>query len=116
MRKLKRVKKFSLKKDQRKALFKILAYHLIMNGKIKTTTPKAKYLKQIMEKLISKAKKGDLASLRYLIKKLPKKSAYKLFYEIAPKYQDRTGGYLRVIKLPFRRIKDNAELAIIEFV
>lgn len=116
MRKLKKGKKFGLKKDQRKALLRILAHHLIINQKIKTTTERAKILKQLMERLISKAKKGDLATLRYLLGRLPKKSAYKLFYEIAPKYQDRTGGYLRVLKLPFRRIKDNVELSLIEFV
>jgi len=115
MRKLKKGKKFGLKRDKRKALFKIMAHHLIMNEKIKTTTQKAKALKSFMERLISKAKKGDLSSLRYLLSKLPKKSAYKLFYDIAPKYKEREGGYLRVVKLPFNRLKDNAELALIEF-
>jgi large subunit ribosomal protein L17 len=111
-----RKKIFHRKKDQRKALFKILAHHLIMQEKIKTTKERAKFLKSIIERLISKAKKQDLSSLRYLLQRLPKKSAYKAFYELAPRYKDRTGGYIRVIKLPFRRIKDNAEMAIIEFV
>lgn len=116
MRKLKKGKKFGLKRDQRRALLKIMAHHLIMNQKIKTTTARAKALKQFIERLVSKAKKGDLASLRYLLARLPKKSAYKLFYDLAPKYQERTGGYVRIIKLPFKRIKDNAELSLIEFV
>lgn len=107
---------FHRKRDQRKALFKILAHHLIMNEKIKTTHERAKVLKSIIERFISKAKKQDLSTLRYLLERLPKRSAYKLFYEIAPKYQDRTGGYVRIIKLPFRRIKDNAKISLIEFV
>jgi len=116
MRHLSKVKKFHRKRDQRRALFKILAHHLIMNEKIKTTTERAKYLRRIIEKLITIAKKQDLASLRRLLSKLPKKSAYKLFYEIAPRYLERNGGYTRVIKLPLRRKGDGAELSIIEFV
>lgn len=116
MRHLKKTKKFGLKKDQREALFRILEHHLIMYGRIKTTTTRAKYLKRKVDKLVTIAKKHDLASLRRLLSKLPKKSAYKLFYEIAPKYQKRKGGYTRVIKLPFRRLKDAAELSYIEFV
>ncbi len=116
MRKLKKTKKFGLKKDQRKALFKILAHNLIIRERIKTTTQRAKYLKSLIERLISKAKGGELKDLRYLLERLPKKSAYKLFYDIAPRYRERNGGYVRVIKLPFNRLKDNAELSIIEFV
>jgi large subunit ribosomal protein L17 len=116
MRHLKKTKKFSLKRDQRKALFRNLAHNLIMNNRIKTTTERAKYLKRFVEKLVTIAKKQDLNSLRRLLSKLPKKSAYKLFYEIAPKYKERRGGYTRVVRLPFRRIKDSAELSYIEFV
>lgn len=116
MRHLNKVKKFHRKKDQREALFRILAHHLIMNGRIKTTTERAKYLRRIIEKFITIAKKQNLAALRRLLAKLPKKSAYKLYYEIAPKYLDRNGGYTRVIKLPLRRKGDNAELSFIEFV
>lgn len=110
-------KKFHRKRDQRKALLKNLAHHLIMNERIKTTHQRAKVLKKLLERLVSKAnKKRDLSGLRYLLEKLPKKSAYKLFYEISPRYQDRTGGYLRIVKLPFKRIKDNAEISLIEFL
>lgn len=116
MRHLSKVKKFHRKKDQREALFKILAHHLIMNGRIKTTTERAKYLRRIVEKLITLAKKQNLTALRKLIARLPKKSAYKLYYKIAPKYMDRNGGYTRIIKLPLRRKGDNAELSLIEFV
>lgn len=116
MRHLSKVKKFHRKKDQRKALFRNLAHHLIMHERIKTTTEKAKYLKRIVEKLITIAKKQNLPALRRLLSKLPKKSAYKLFYEIAPKYLERNGGYTRIVKLPIRRKGDNAELSFIEFV
>ncbi len=109
-------KRFHRQRDQRRALFRILLHHLIMNEKIKTTDERAKYLKAKIERLLSKAKKGELAQLRYLLKHLPKKSAYKLFYELAPRYQERTGGYVRIIKLPFRRLKDNAKISLIEFV
>jgi len=109
-------KKFHRKRDQRKALFKILAHNLIMNEKIKTTHQRAKYLKSIVERLISKAKKQNLSSLRYILERLPKKSAYKVFYELAPRYKERNGGYVRIIKLPFKRIKDNAKMSLIEFV
>ncbi len=116
MRHLKKTKKFGLKKDLRSALFRNLMHHLIMYGRIKTTTERAKYLRPKIEKLITKAKKQNLAALRYLLTKLPKKSAYKLFYEIAPRYLERKGGYTRVIKLPFKRVKDSADLSYIEFV
>lgn len=109
-------KKFHRKRDQRKALFKILMHHLIMNEKIKTTHQRAKVLKPMIERLISKAKKGELAQLRYVLERLPKKSAYKLFYEITPRYKERNGGYVRIIKLPLRRVKDNTQMSLIEFV
>jgi large subunit ribosomal protein L17 len=116
MKHLVKVKKFHRKRDQRKALFKTLAHNLIMKGRIKTTTARAKYLRRIVEKLITIAKRQDLHSLRLLISRLNKKAAYKLFYEIAPKYKERNGGYLRIVKIPFRRKKDGAELSFIEFV
>ncbi|GIW67355.1 MAG: 50S ribosomal protein L17 [Candidatus Parcubacteria bacterium] len=109
-------KKFHRKRDQRRALMKILAHHLVMNEKIETTHQRAKVLKSLIERLISKAKKQDLSSLRYLLERLPKKSAYKVFYELAPRYKERTGGYVRVLKLPFLRKKDSAQKSIIEFV
>lgn len=116
MKHLSKVKKFHRKKDLRKALFRNLMHHLIMHERIKTTTERAKYLRRMIEKLITIAKKQNLAALRRLLAKLPKKSAYKLYYEIAPRYLERNGGYTRVIKLPIRRKGDNAELSIIEFV
>jgi large subunit ribosomal protein L17 len=109
-------KKFHRQRDQRKALLKILAHNLIMKEKIKTTHQRAKFLKSAVERLVSKAKKQDLSSLRYLLERLPKKSAYKVFYELAPKYKERNGGYVRIVKLPLKRIKDNAQMSLIEFI
>ena len=115
MRKLKRVKKLKRNIDQRRALLRNLAYSLIMNGRIVTTTPKAKALKSYLEKLVTMAKKQTLASYRGLLKKIPHKSAHKLFYDLALKAKDRKGGYLRVVKSPIK--KTNAsQMSIIEWV
>ena len=116
MRHLKKGRKFHRKKGQRKAFLKSLAGNLILKGKISTTEARAKEMKSFVEKLITLAKKQNLASLRLLISRLNKKPAQKLFYEIAPKYKDGRGGYVRVIKSATRRKNDAAKMAIIEFV
>ena len=86
------------------------------NGKIKTTTARAKELRPLVERLVSLAKKQNLAGLRLLLSKLPVSSANKLYYEIAPRYKERVGGYLRILKSAARRKRDAAKQAIIEFV
>lgn len=116
MKHLKKARKFHRKKGQRNALLKTLAGNLIMAEKITTTEAKAKEIKSTVEKLTTIAKKQKLADLRLLISRLPKKSAQKLFYEIAPKYVDKRGGYLRIIKSVLRRKKDGSKMAVIEFV
>lgn len=110
-------RKFGRDKNQRKALLSSLALNLIVRGKIKTTEPKAKELRPFIEKLITKAKKGDLATRRVVIAKLSNRSkeVKKLFEVIAPKYIDQKGGYTRVLKLGARK-SDGAEMAVIEFV
>ena len=115
MRHLKKTKKFHRKKGQRKALFKSLLNNLILKEKILTTEAKAKALKSMTEKLITIAKRQNLAALKILLSRLPKKSAFKLYHEIAPRYLNRQGGYLRVIKA-MRRKKDGSRTAVIEFV
>ena len=94
-----------------------LALNLIVRGKIKTTEPKAKELRPFMEKLVTRAKTGSLATRRLIIAKLSNRSSEvkKLFDVIAPKYKDRKGGYTRVLKLGARK-SDGAQMAIIEFV
>jgi large subunit ribosomal protein L17 len=111
------VRKFGRDKSQKKALINSLALNLIVRGKIKTTEPKAKELRPFIEKLVTRAKKGDLATRRVIISKLMNRSTEvkKLFEVIAPKYADIKGGYTRVLKLGARK-SDGAKMAIIEFV
>ncbi|MDD3491837.1 MAG: 50S ribosomal protein L17 [Candidatus Pacebacteria bacterium] len=116
MKHLKKGRKFHRKRDQRKALLKSLAANLIIHEKIKTTLEKAKETKITVEKLITIAKKQDLVSLRNLKKKLPEKAANKLYYELAPLFANRKGGYTRIIKTSERRVRDAVSLVILEFV
>ena len=108
--------KFGREKDQRKALLKGLASSLVEHGRIETTLPKAKELRRYIEKLITKAKKGDLASRRQVISALNTRAiAYKLVDEIAPQLTNRTSGYTRIERTRLR-VGDGAQLAVIEFV
>ena len=115
MRKRKKGRKLSRKRDQRKALLKGLASALILNEKIKCTEARAKEARVLTEKLISRAKKGDLTSRRLLAKFLSPKLVKKLVEEIAPRYKERPGGYTHIIKLGPRK-PDGAKMAIIELV
>ena len=115
MKKQKKGRKLSREKDQRKALLKSLATALILKEKIKTTEAKAKEFSGLVEKLITRAKKGDLASIRLLNSFLSEKIVKKLITEIAPRYKERKGGYTRIIKLVPRK-SDGARMAIIELV
>jgi large subunit ribosomal protein L17 len=110
-------RKFGRDKTQRKALISSLVLNLIVRGKIKTTEPKAKELKPIMEKLITLAKKGDLNSRRIATARLANRSkeVKKLFEVIAPNYADKKGGYTRILKLGVRK-SDATKMAQIEFV
>jgi len=115
MKKLKKGRKFSRKRNQRRALLNSLVNSFLDKGKIKTTEAKAKEVLRFSEKLITLAKKGDLASRRILQTRLSGKAAKKLIEEIAPAYKERQGGYGRVIKLGQRKT-DGAKMAIIELV
>ena len=109
-------RKFSRETDQRRALIKGLASNLIDHTSIKTTLPKAKELVPYVEKLITKAKKGDLHNRRQVISKVATPaSANKLVDEIAPKLTGRTSGHLRIVKEESRR-GDNAPMARVSFV
>jgi large subunit ribosomal protein L17 len=108
--------KFGRERDQRRALLKSLSEALIINESIETTLPKAKAVKTYTEKLITKAKKGDLHNRRQVMSSLQTKStAYKLVDEIAPKLSGRQSGYLRVTKTVVRQ-GDRAQLAKVSFV
>jgi len=115
MKHLKAGRKFGRKRNQRKALLKILAGNLIEHGKIQTTEAKAKELRPFIEKMITRAKKGGLFSRRILISRIGVVATKKLMNEIALKYKERAGGYTRIIKTGFRK-DDASPLAIIEFV
>ncbi len=109
-------KKFGREKDQRRALLKGLADSLILREKIETTLTKAKEVVPYTEKLITKAKKGDLHSRRQIIADLSTlESAHKLVDEISPKLKNRTSGHLRIRKTSLRR-GDNAQMATVSFV
>lgn len=110
-------RKFGRVKNQRNALMKGLVLSLIAHGKIETTEAKAKELRPLMEKFITKANVGTLASRRIITSRIygRKAEASKLIDTIAPKYKDRKGGYTRITKLP-RRAGDASKMAIIEFV
>jgi large subunit ribosomal protein L17 len=115
MRKKSRGRKFNRERDQRKALLKSVAQALVLQEKITTTLAKAKEAAIYIEKKISYAKKGDLASRRMLSRYFMKKAVDKLITEIGPRYKARKGGYTRVMKLGPRK-SNAAEMAILEFV
>ncbi len=109
-------RKFHRERDQREALIESLAEALIIHESIETTLPKAKELVPYVEKLITKAKKGDLHNRRQIISKLQTiSSAHKLVDEIAPKLGGRVSGHLRIERTDLRR-GDNAQMARISFV
>ncbi len=110
------MRKFHRQRGERRLFFKSLAVNLIMKEKTETTVARAKEIRPLLERLISIAKKNNLANLRILFSKLPKKAAQKLFYDIAPRYKERSGGYLRITKGAKARKRDGAEMATIEFV
>src|SRR6476469_7078650 len=108
-------RKFNRETDQRTALVKGLADSLIKYESIETTLPKAKEVVPYVEKLITKAKKGDLHNRRQVIADLQTvESAHKLVDQIAPKLKGRTSGHLRIEKTRLRR-GDNTQMARVSF-
>ena len=111
-----RGRKLGRKRDQRRALLKGLATSLVMEESIETTLPKAKELVRYIEKLITKAKKGNLANRRAVIAGLSTQvAAVKLVDQIAPQLTGRTSGHVRVERTQLR-VGDGAQMAIVEFV
>ncbi len=109
-------RKFHRERDQRRALVKGLADSLVRDEAIETTLPKAKEIVPYVEKLITKAKKGDLHNRRQVLSGLQTvESAHKLVDQIAPKLQGRTSGHLRIEKTNLRR-GDNTQMARVSFV
>ena len=102
--------------EHRKALFANMAGSLIEHEQIKTTLPKAKELKRVVDKLITLGKRGDLHARRQAAAKLKQDMhVAKLFEVLGPRYADRPGGYVRVLKAGFR-YGDMAPMAIVELV
>lgn len=102
--------------DQRKALLRSLATELLRHGQIKTTKARAKALRAEVDHIITLAKDGSLAARRQALGYIyDKKIVHAVFAEAQERYQDRNGGYTRVVRT-LRRRGDNAEMAIIELV
>ncbi len=111
-----RGRKLNRTASHRKAMFANMSAALIKHEQIVTTLPKAKDLRPIVEKLITLGKRGDLHSRRQAIAQIRDEAqARKLFEVLGPRYKERQGGYLRIMKAGFR-YGDNAPMAVIEFV
>lgn len=116
MRHNKGYRRLSRNASQRRAMLRNMVTSLIDHGRITTTVTRAKELRCIADRMMTLAKRGDLASRRRALSYIMRKdSVYKLFDEMAAGYQERQGGYTRVLKVG-RRNGDAAPMAIIEFV
>lgn len=102
--------------SHRKAMFRNMAASLFEHEVIKTTVPKAKELRRVVEPLITRAKSDSVANRRLAFDRIRNRDMVtKLFNELGPRYEARPGGYLRILKCGFRR-GDNAPMAIVELV
>ncbi len=109
-------RRFNRTSEHRKMMMRNLATSLIEHGRLETTVEKAKELRQYVEPIITKARRGDLHARRLAARRITTQAALsRLFTEIGPRYADRPGGYTRVLKLGHRP-GDAAEMAIIELV
>ena len=102
--------------SHRKAMFQNMANSLFLHEAIKTTLPKAKELRRVVEPLITKAKSDSVANRRHVFAKLrDDEIVSKLFTELGPFYKDRPGGYIRILKAGFRT-GDKAPMAVVQLV
>jgi large subunit ribosomal protein L17 len=109
-------RRFGRSAEHRKAMFANMAAALIKHEQIVTTLPKAKDLRPVVEKLVTLGKRGDLHARRQAIAQMRDLAMVKKLFEvIGPRYQGRSGGYLRVLKAGYR-YGDSAPVAVIEFV
>lgn len=116
MRHQRKGRAFGLTDNKRVALIKSLVRSLVLHEKVITTEAKAKEIRPIVEKLVTKSKKDTVSSRRLVTQRVGSiRTTSKMFKEIAPRYNERAGGYLRITKLS-PRIKDGARMAVIEFV
>ena len=115
MRHLKRGRKFGRRRSQRVSLLRTLGFQLIMRERIITSEAKAKEIRPFVEKMVTMARGSSLASRRILLERLPLRAVQKLTRDIAPRYQNRSGGYTRIMKIG-ARASDSSQQAMIEFV
>ena len=109
-------KRLNRTSSHRKAMFKNMAVSIMRHELIKTTLPKAKELRRVVEPLITLAKEDSVANRRLAFARLrDRKIVTKLFNELGPRYKERPGGYLRILKYGFRT-GDKAPMAIVELV
>jgi large subunit ribosomal protein L17 len=109
-------RKLNRNSSHRKAMFRNMAASLLDHEVIKTTLPKAKELRRVAEPLITMAKSDSVANRRLAFNRLRDRSVVtKLFNELGPRYKDRPGGYLRILKMGFRS-GDKAPMALVELV
>ncbi len=112
-------RKFGRETDQRRALVRSLVKNLISKGRITTTEARAKELRPIIEKLVTRALKNDVSTRRLISSRLGNAptATKKLVEEIAPRYKERKGGYTRILKLGARSARgDASKMAVIEFI
>ncbi len=110
------VRKLGRPTDQRMAMLRAMTTYLLENGQIKTTVSRAKEVAPLAEKMVTLAKKNDLAAYRQALSFITKEDvAKKLFDQIGPKYATRDGGYTRVVRIGPRR-GDGAEMAVVQLV
>ena len=116
MRHRKSGRKLNRNSSHRKAMFQNMANSLFLHEVIKTTLPKAKELRRVVEPLITKAKSDSVANRRHVFSKLRDDAMVaKLFTELGPFYKDRPGGYVRILKAGFRT-GDKAPMAVVQLV
>jgi large subunit ribosomal protein L17 len=116
MRHLKSGRKLNRNSSHRKAMFRNMATSLFQNEIIRTTVPKAKELRMVAEPLLTLAKEDSVAHRRQAFNRLRDREVVtKLFNELGPRYVDRPGGYLRILKCGYRS-GDNAPMAYVELV
>ncbi|WP_257293370.1 50S ribosomal protein L17 [Endozoicomonas sp. YOMI1] len=116
MRHRKSGRKLNRNSSHRKAMFKNMAASLVEHEVIKTTLPKAKELRRVAEPLITLAKEDSVANRRLAFDRLRNKGAVgKLFTDLGPRFKERPGGYIRIIKCGFRH-GDNAPMAYVELL
>ena len=111
----KKIKKFGRERGQRRAFLKSLARNLVLRGRIRTTQARAKTLRPLVEKLLTKGKNPTLANRRALVSQLGDARMANKLIKTAEGYKERRGGYLRIVKMGMRR-GDAAHMALIEFV